>query len=196
MCCCPILFALLPHVRGSSFLYKQPGYGCKGKAQHDSADRRHQEGHNRPLKTARFLSDSKKGGGAGPVHQGEKHGTDSGNPGPAVIYQQFPKLCQAVKFQKASLGHVGMIMMGITISLAGSPRINAIRITPSIPRSLAKGSRKPEQWANRVMPFTCTFAMTQIKRPAGAATAMALPSTNRVRSKMERTITLPIWGRR
>ena len=92
---------------GKLFLYKHPGYGCKGKAQHDSADRRHQEGHNRPLKTARFLSDSKKGGGAGPVHQGEKHGTDSGNPGPAVIYQQFPQLCQAVKFQKASLGHVG-----------------------------------------------------------------------------------------
>ena len=41
------------------------------------------------------------------MHQGEEHGTDSGNPGPAVIYQQIPQLRQTVKFQKAALGHIG-----------------------------------------------------------------------------------------
>jgi len=114
VCCCPILFALSA-VRcrtcgtcwESLLLYKHPGGCCKDKAQHDSADSRHQEGHDSPFKAAGFLADGKKGGGAGPVHQGEEHGADSGNPGPAVIYQQIPQLCQAVKFQKASLGHIG-----------------------------------------------------------------------------------------
>ena len=36
----------------------------------------------------------------------------------------------------------------------------------------------------------------QIKIPAGMATMTARASTKRVRSKMERTITLPICGRR
>ena len=41
-----------------------------------------------------------------------------------------------------------IIMMGMTISLAGKPKINAIRITPSRPMSRANGSRKPEQWVS------------------------------------------------
>ena len=35
-------------------------------------------------------------------------------------------------------------MIGITISLAGNPKINANKITPSRPMHLAKGSRKLE----------------------------------------------------
>lgn len=38
------------------------------------------------------------------------------------------------------------------------------------------------------------FANNQITRPAGAATAIALPSTNKVLSKIERTKTFPICG--
>ena len=38
------------------------------------------------------------------------------------------------------------------------------------------------------------FAISQISAPAGAATVIALPSTNRVLSKMERTIILPNCG--
>ena len=34
-----------------------------------------------------------------------------------------------------------IIIRGITISLAGKPNINAIRITPSRPKSLANGSK-------------------------------------------------------
>ena len=44
--------ALLPYMPGSSSLYKHPGHCCKGKAQYDSADRRHQEGHDSPFKAA------------------------------------------------------------------------------------------------------------------------------------------------
>ena len=40
------------------------------------------------------------------------------------------------------------------------------------------------------------LAINQINIPAGAATAMARPKTNIVRSKTERTSTLPICGRR
>ncbi len=40
------------------------------------------------------------------------------------------------------------------------------------------------------------FAIIQITSPAGAATLTALPKTNRVRSRIERTITLPICGLR
>lgn len=35
-----------------------------------------------------------------------------------------------------------IIIIGITISLAGKPRINAVSITPSIPNSWANGSKK------------------------------------------------------
>ena len=40
------------------------------------------------------------------------------------------------------------------------------------------------------------FAISQITRPAGAATAAALPRTNSVLSRTERTITFPICGLR
>ena len=40
------------------------------------------------------------------------------------------------------------------------------------------------------------FAVSHISRPAGAATAAARPRTKRVRSKIERIMTLPICGLR
>ncbi len=87
-----------------------------------------------------------------------------------------------------------MRIIGTTISLAGKPRIKAKSIMPSSPKSLAKGSRKSEQYENTLIPSIYMFAVSQIKSPAGAATAAARPSTNRVRSKIERTMTLPICG--
>ena len=89
-----------------------------------------------------------------------------------------------------------IIIMGTTISLAGNPRINANRITPSSPRSCAKGSRKAAQYANKLALPYGMFASNQISNPAGAATTAALPKTNKVRSKIERTITFPVCGRR
>ena len=85
-----------------------------------------------------------------------------------------------------------MMMMGSTISLAGNPRMKAMRITPSSPISRAKGSRKPAQCESRLAPEMVRFAISQITSPAGAAMAAARPSTKSVRSSTERTMTLPI----
>ena len=89
-----------------------------------------------------------------------------------------------------------MMMMGTTISLAGKPRINASRITPSRPKKRAAGSKNAALRVRSVWPSSVRFAMTHISMPAGAATIAARPRTNSVRSKMERTITLPICGLR
>ena len=45
-----------------------------------------------------------------------------------------------------------------------------------------------------LIPFIFKFAIIQIIIPAGAATAIALPSTNSVLSNIERTNTFPICG--
>ena len=87
-----------------------------------------------------------------------------------------------------------MSIIGTTISFAGNPRMNARRITPSSPKSLANGSRKSAQCANTLTPSMYMFAVSHISSPAGAATATARLSTNRVRSKIERIMTLPICG--
>ena len=87
-----------------------------------------------------------------------------------------------------------IMIIGITISLAGKPSINANNITPSSPINCANGSKKSEQYFNKVISFMLTFAISHIKAPAGAATETALPKTKRVRSKIERTITFPICG--
>lgn len=89
-----------------------------------------------------------------------------------------------------------IIIIGMTISFAGKPRMNAIKITPSSPISFANGSRKSAQVFSRLVSPHLILATSQISNPAGAATAAALPSTNRVRSKIDRTITFPISGRR
>lgn len=89
-----------------------------------------------------------------------------------------------------------MTIIGMTISLAGNPKIKAINITPSKPNKDAKGFKKSAH-IFKILTFPIwIFAIHQIIRPAGAATKMALPKTNKVLSKMERTITFPIWGLR
>ncbi len=89
-----------------------------------------------------------------------------------------------------------MIIIGNTISFAGNPSIKESNIIPSIPTSLANGSKKFEQYARTLRLFIFEFAIIHIINPAGAATAMALPSTNIVRSKIERTNIFPICGLR
>lgn len=85
---------------------------------------------------------------------------------------------------------------GIIISLAGKPKIKAMRITPSKPIHLAKGSNNPAQHDSTLTSPIIIFAASQMISPAGAATAAALASTNNVLSKMERTIILPTCGLR
>ncbi len=72
--------------------------------------------------------------------------------------------------------------------------MKANRITPSSPIRLAKGSRKSEHTTNKVLSPIVMFAKAQIKSPAGAATATALLSTNRVLSKIDLTNTFAICG--
>lgn len=89
-----------------------------------------------------------------------------------------------------------IIMAGSTISLAGEPRIKAMSIVPSMPKKRAAGSRKSVHKERSEDPPTVIFARHQIISPAGAAITTARPRTKRVLSKTERTITLPICGRR
>lgn len=86
------------------------------------------------------------------------------------------------------------VMLIITQAFAGNPRIKASSMTPSIPMTWANGSRNPEQCARSVASPTEILAISQMMSPAGAATTIARPRTNRVLSKIERTITFPICG--
>ena len=52
-------------------------------------------------------------------------------------------------------------MIGITISFAGNPKINAINITPSSPNKLANGSKKLVQCDNMLTPDISIFASIQ-----------------------------------
>lgn len=88
------------------------------------------------------------------------------------------------------------MIRGITISFAGKPNINASSIVPSRPIILANGSKAPEHNERSVSPPNDTFANTQITSPAGAAMLIALPRTNSVRSRIDRTITPPMFGLR
>ena len=72
--------------------------------------------------------------------------------------------------------------------------MNAVSMYPSIPISLPSGSRKFAMYCKREISPNETFAKIQITIPAGAATLIALPNTNKVRSKMERTNILPNCG--
>mgnify|MGYP001133699870 CR=1 FL=1 len=77
------------------FLDTHPTNTCALKAyqelhtQRDAAERGDEEGGDHPFPAARLLADGQKGGGAGPVHQGEQHGADSRDPGPAVAHQKI-----------------------------------------------------------------------------------------------------------
>lgn len=86
-------------------------------------------------------------------------------------------------------------IIGITISFAGKPKINAIKITPSIPNKLANGFKKVVQCVSILTPDIFKLANIHINIPAGSATEIALPSTNSVLSNKERTITFPnLWS--
>ena len=81
--------------------------------------------------------------------------------------------------------------MGITISFAGSPSMNAMSIYPSRPMSLLKGFKNNAECDNKLKSPIVIFAIIHIINPAGAATIIALAKTNKVLSNIECTITLP-----
>ena len=86
------------------------------------------------------------------------------------------------------------MIMGITISLAGKPSIKAIRITPSRPIVLAKGSKAFVHIFKMVLSPIVILAISQIIRPAGADIRIALFKTNNVLSNIDLIITFVIWG--
>lgn len=85
---------------------------------------------------------------------------------------------------------------GRTISLAGSPKIKAIKITPSSPKILPNGSKNEAQMLSSVCPFIKMLALSQIINPAGIAAITALPKTNKVLSNTECIIVFKICGLR
>ena len=87
-------------------------------------------------------------------------------------------------------------IMGMTISLAGVPSIKAISITPSSPNMDAKGWRKREHTFSMHSPLYDIFDISHMTRPAGTATATALPNTKSVLSATERMMMSPIFGLR
>lgn len=65
----------------------------------------------------------------------------------------------------------------MTISFAGIPSRNAIRITPESPMHAPSGSKTVAMPYRSVCPFTMIFWQSQITAPAGMATVTALAST-------------------
>ena len=79
----------------------------------------------------------------------------------------------------------------MTISFAGIPSRNAIRVTPESPMHAPSGSKRVAMPYRSVCPFTMIFWQSQITAPAGMATVTALASTKIVLSSILRTITSP-----
>ena len=88
-----------------------------------------------------------------------------------------------------------IIKIGRTISFAGRPRRNAVRIKPSRPMAFPKGLRAFARWRRRLIPWKDVFARIHVTIPAGIATETALTRTKTVRSRNERIRILTIWGR-
>ena len=72
--------------------------------------------------------------------------------------------------------------------------MKAVKIYPSNPIKVANGFRKFAIWFKIDIPLKLMFAKIHITIPAGAAIATALPKTNNVLSKIERTKTFPNCG--
>lgn len=88
------------------------------------------------------------------------------------------------------------MIMGITISFAGIPRIKASKMVPSRPKSRAKGSKHADIRVRSVWPPAMVFAISQISSPAGMAAVTALVSTSSVRWTTECSSTEQICGLR
>ncbi|MNC40471.1 hypothetical protein D3C75_891830 [compost metagenome] len=86
--------------------------------------------------------------------------------------------------------------MGITTSLAGSPRMNAIMIKPSSPSRWPKGSKNDAIWSSTLLPPTNTLPRIHVTTPAGAATTSARVSTFKDLSLELSRMVFQICGRR
>ena len=87
-----------------------------------------------------------------------------------------------------------IMAMGITISFAGNPRINASSMTPPRPNVFANGSKNKDICFITDKPFMLIFESIHISSPIGADMITARANIWSVLSNMERIITLPILG--
>ena len=87
-----------------------------------------------------------------------------------------------------------IIIIGITISLAGKPNINENSITPSIPKCLANGSKNIAICCNKDIPCKYVLEKIHIISPVGADTIIAFIRTFSVLSNIEFTIIFFICG--
>ena len=82
----------------------------------------------------------------------------------AVIIVQPLSVNSALKSARLSssisepVERYAIIIIGKTISLAGNPRIKANKITPSSPKNCANGSKKSEQYFNKLISATFKFS--------------------------------------
>lgn len=113
-----------------------------------------------------------------------------------LVSKIFRKMLRSEISVRVVLAQYAIKIKGITISFAGRPKINAMTITPSRPKSRPNGSKKSEMIFSSEAPSTLTLAKNQISSPAGAAAIRALKSTNKVLSKTECIITFNICGLR
>lgn len=84
------------------------------------------------------------------MKQGEEHDVERGKPGPAVVQQEGLELQQIIHLQQPAGGKIGHNNDRHHNFVGGKARIKARRMTPSSPKSWAKGSRKAEQRLSRV----------------------------------------------
>ena len=85
-------------------------------------------------------------------------------------------------------------IMGITVSFAAIPKINAISITPSSPKRVPKGFKKSVHILSNGEPQTLILAKHHIIIPQGIDARIARKSTKIVLSKNERTRTSFMFG--
>lgn len=106
------------------------------------------------------------------------------------------KILKSDMLFKADVPIYAIITIGITISLAGSAKINAKSMTPSSPIRAANGSKNEATMLKIDVPPMHMFANKNIIKPAGIADTTARPSTKSVLSKIERVNVLIISGLR
>ena len=175
---------------------KQKRHKLYNKTDCNSQSSRYNCRKSGPFKAASLLFNGQKCCRARPVEKRKRNKTRTGNCCPSVVCKKLFQNRKLRYFGHMSSAMYAITTIGITISFAGKPSINAISITPSRPMSLAAGSRKSDAISKRLSPPTVILAASHMIAPAGAATAAARPSTNSVRSNTDLIITLPICGRR
>ncbi len=99
-------FLLKADERKSQANQKRRGEADEHTAQY-TKNRRKSCGKESPFQTSGFFFYGQQGRGARPVHERKDHGTDGGDPGPAVGEEELTHLYETGHFYQASFGKIG-----------------------------------------------------------------------------------------